>query len=207
MENYNSEILALEKIEIDVTFSAERNRQISGHNKNFYVVPTEMIINGSRDLWKHCPPLVNFDVMDCHNEIVANGQYPYNSIVGQLFCDKHNPDAVYEEHSFLSAIVYCTSSYISCIKDEICAKAFHEKATSEGYIQATENILKEAAGTKRKFIVIRNGQNVLGEDVKIIKQDKLLLKDWGERGLHWMKPRASKTGYRATIGQYIKEAI
>lgn len=205
-KNYNAEILKLEITEIDTTFSKEGNSHICGRSNYFYIVPTEMVISGSRDLWKGCPPLVNFDMLKCINEIIESGQYQYNSTVGELFCNKFGLPK-YEEHSFLSAIVYCTQSYKSSIDDETKAREFHEQITAKGYVKATDNFLKSIVNTPKRFYVVRNGSTFLGDETKVENLDKLLLKDWGNMGLHWMHPRAKRKGYRATIGQYIKEAI
>lgn len=206
MKSYHPEIEKLEITEIDNTFSKEDNFHVVGRAAKFYVVPNDMVINGDRELWKGCPSLVNWDMLKCIEEIVAADQYPYNSTVGELFCKKFNLPQ-YEEHTFLSAMVYCTQSYRSSIQDEIKAKEFHDQMTANGYFKATDDLLKSVADTSRKFFVVRNGTNFLGSDCKIIKEEKLLLKNWGDRGPHWMNPRAKKSGYRATIGQYVKEAI
>lgn len=206
--NYHPDILKLETTEIDNTFSKEDNFHIVGRAAKFYVVPNEMVINGDRELWKGCPSLVNWDMLKCIEEVVAAGQYPYNSTVGDLFAKKFGM-APYSDGTFLSCIVYCTQSYRSSVNDEIQAKAFHEQMTAKGYVKATDELLKSAADTTRKFYVVRKGNTILGDSVKVIKEEKLLLKDWGENngGLHWMNPRAKRSGYRATIGQYVKEAI
>ena len=205
--DYKPEILALEKIEIDDTYCKDTIRY-SGRSTWFYVVPTELVINGDRDLWKGCPPLVNFDMLECIEEVIARGDYPYNSTIGQVFCDKHGLGK-FNEDTFLSAMVYCTQSYRSSIQDEIKAKNFHDAMTEQGFIRATESLLKEVVETKRKFYVSLNTTNIFGTSGKKTSEQKLLLKDWGEKsgGLHWMNPRAKRSGYRADIGQYIKEAI
>ncbi len=208
MKSYHPEIEKLETTEIDDTFSKDENTKVVGRASKFYVVPTDMVINGDRELWKGCPSLVNWDLLKCIEEIVERGDYPYNSTVGELFCKKFNLPQ-YEEHTFLSAMVYCTQSYKSSVNDEKIAKEFHEQMTAKGYVKATDDILNRAADTTRKFYVVRNGTNFLGGDCKVLKEEKLLLKDWGERsgGYHWKSPRAKKSGYRAKIGQYIKEVI
>lgn len=208
MKSYHPEIEKLETTEIDNTFSKEDNAHVVGRAAKFYVVPTDMVINGDRELWKGCPSLVNWDMLQCIEEIIAADKYPYNSTVGELFCHKFNLPK-YEENTFLSCIVYCTQSYRSSVQDEIKAKEFHEKMTAAGYVKATDDLLKSAVDTPRKFYVVRNGHTFMGGECKIVKEGKLLLKDWGERsgGYHWMNPRAKKSGYRATTGQYIKEAI
>jgi len=205
MKSYHPEILKLPITEIDNTFSKEENAHVVGRAKTFYVVPTDLVISGGKELWEGCPSLVNFDLLKCIEEIIERGDYPYNSTVGELFCQKFNLPK-YEESSFLSAMVYCTQSYKSSIQDEIKAKEFNEQMTTKGYFKATNDLLKSAVDTSRKFYVVINGTTFLGSDVKVEKQEKLLLKNWGDQGLHWMNPRAKRKGYRATIGQYVKEA-
>ena len=206
-ENYHPDILKLPKTNIDTTYSAEGTKYV-GRNNEFYVVPTDMVINGSKELWKGCPSLVNWDMLKCIEDVIAGGQYPYNSTVGNLFASR-NGMPPFNDGTFLSSMVYCTQCYRSSIEDEIKAKEFHEQMTAKGYVKATDDLLKSAVDTTRKFYVVRNGTNFLGGDCKVVKEEKLLLKDWGERsgGLHWMNPRAKKSGHRATIGQYVKEAI
>lgn len=195
--NFHPDILKLETVEIDVTYSKEDKIGYVGFDNKFFVVPTEMVISGDKDLWKGCPSLVNWDILDCIKEIKAEGKYPYNDEVGIRFIEKHNLPLKYSDGTFLSAMVYCTQSYLHSLDDEETAKLFHEAMTQQGFIKATPDILNEVADSKRKFTVY----------AAPIKSTKLILKTWQDRGLYWMNPRATRSGYKAKIGQYIKEAI
>lgn len=203
MENYHPEIMKLPTVSIDTTYSVEENRTVVGRSSTFFVVPTQMVINGERGLWKHCPSLVNWDLLQCIEDIVASGQFPYNSTVGELFAKRNG--TTYSEGTFLSCMVYCTQSYRSSVNDEVKAKALHEEMTANGFIRATKELLEASIG--KKFYVFVDATTFLGSDtIKKIDQ-ALILKSWGEQGLHWMNPRATRSGRRAHPGQYIKAKI
>ena len=76
-----------------------------------------------------------------------------------------------------------------------------------GFYKATEDILKEAVNTNKRFAVVMNATNIFGSDCKKIVEKKFKLKDWGEQsgGLHWMAATATRKGYKALTGQFIKQ--
>jgi hypothetical protein len=180
------------------------------NREHFRVIPTDFLIKNllRTDLWgleSSCFSGVNYDLLQCIEEITKAGQYPYNTTVGQKFCDKFNLGD-YKENSFLSAMVYCTQKYKQDVQSEKAEKELHEKMSAAGFIRLTPELIKEVEGTKRKFFVLLNTTSFLGAEGKRESENKLILKSWGEQGPHWMNPRASRKGYRAIIGQYVKEA-
>jgi hypothetical protein len=201
--NYHPDILSLDMVTIDVTHSIDGGQRYCGRSSKFYVVPTEMVINGERDLWKGCPSLVNFDMLKCIEDIEAAGQYPYNSTVGNLFATRFGM-APFDDGTFLSSMVYCTQQYKSSVRDEIDAKALHEKMIGEGYTKCTMEDLKAAADTDKRFFVVMDGTNIFGSEVKNKVEKPLKLKDWKDQGFHWMTAQSTRKGWKAKAGQYIK---
>jgi hypothetical protein len=204
-ERYHPDIERLAKTKIDNTYS-KGSLRYSGRDDEFFIVPTEMIVEryADKSLWKNCPSLVNYDILDCINEIIASGEYPYNSSVGDLFAKKFNTPP-HKDGTFLSAMVYCTQQYKSSKADEESAKAFHELMAADGFVKATEEWLIGAVGTNRKFMVVLDTAHYLIGGKTTAHETKLILKNWGEQELYWMNPRATKSGYRASAGQYVKE--
>jgi len=141
-------------------------------------------------------------------EWVEAGNYPYNRDIENLVQQKLFPEINHSEDNRIFAhVVYTSQGYRQCIEDEKKEKALHEALTEKGFIKSTTEILNEAAGTKKKFYVVMNGSDWLGNETTRINENKFILKNWGEQGLHWMTPRSTRKGYRVNIGQYIKEAI
>lgn len=182
------------------------NFPFSAGTREFINVPLSIAIQyaDNRELWENCPALYNFGMLDCINEIENSGEYAYNSTVGKLFCSKYNLGEFKDGESFISALVYCCQKVKHLIKAEKSEKALFEKMTEEGYIKATDEILNSAIGTEKRFLVVLNGTNMLGNEVKSVSEKKYKLTNWGEQGLHWMDPRAKRKGYKAFKGQYIK---
>lgn len=175
----------------------------------YFIVPTDFLIKNllNDELWgikAGCPELVNYDILECIKEIKANGDYPYNSTVGKLFCDKHGLGE-YRENTFLASLVYCTQSYQHEIDEEIRVKKFDEEMNKMGFVKCTDEMLNSLVDSNKRFHVVTDRTNLVGADCKKIIEKKLKLKDWKEQGLHWMETRATRRGFRAYAGQYIKE--
>ena len=75
-----------------------------------------------------------------------------------------------------------------------------------GFSQITEELMKKAISERKKYYVFVNGYTFLGSETIIKREKPMILKDWGEKGFFWMSPNAKRTGYRASVGQYVKEA-
>lgn len=199
---YHPEIIKFEEEYLNLDYS-DPDRTCS-----FYIIPTDFIITNvhSRELWKNCPPLVNFDMLTCIQEIIKKGEYPYNSTVQASFCAKFNIiDPLCEGTTFLSAMVYCTQAYHHKIQDEAAAKLVHEQLTAEGFCKATTQVLNTLANTKNKAFVVLNGTSILYNETKTKIVKALYLINNGT-GFIWMAPRATRKGYIAKVGQYIKPA-
>lgn len=192
-------LIGMETIKIDVTHSQGKT--------DFINVPLNFILNNIEDksLWDGCPSLFSKEIFGCIEKIIENGDFPYNRTVADEFCKTYNCTG--GENDFLAAIVYTTQSYKHIIDGENNAVKLHEKLTKDGFKKLTNQMLIEAAGTKRKFLVYLSGQNILGGESLKQSENYLYLKDWKDQGFHWMKPQSKKSGYRAKVGEYVKELI
>jgi hypothetical protein len=111
-----------------------------------------------------------------------------------------------EENRIFSHIVYTTQSFVHDRNKAENDQKFEVEMTKLGYFKATEDILQQAVGTEKRFYVVLNTTNIFGTEGKKAVEEKFKLKEWGnQQGFHWMKPRTTRKGYRATIGQFIKE--
>jgi hypothetical protein len=189
--------LPTEKIKLEYSSPREQTE--------FIVVPLEIVLNNitDRSIWEGCPELVNMEIYGCIKKIIERGDYPYNSSVAAEFCKSYNCKG--GENDFLSSIVYTTQNYDQIIEGEIAAKNLHKEMTKQGFYKMNKDLLLNAAGSKRKFLVYLTGTNVFGTEVKKQSDSYMTLKSDNNNGYLWMKPRASRKGFRATLGQYIKE--
>jgi hypothetical protein len=138
-------------------------------------------------------------------DYIAAGNYPYNRDIENLVQLKLFPEVSHsEENRTFSLIVYNTQSYHHAIEDEKKEARFIEQMNELGFIQATPEMLNEAADTKKRFHVVLKGITFLGDEVKSIYDQKLKVVNT-EAGLLWMKLTASRKGWLASPGQYIKE--
>lgn len=155
------------------------------------------------DYWQVYSP----EIVKIIDDYVASGEYPYNRDIENLVNQKLFPEMVNsEENRIFSHIVYTTQSFVHDRNKAENDQKFENEMTKLGYFKATEEVLTQAAGTERRFYVVLNTTNIFGTEGKKAVEEKFKLKDWGnQQGFHWMKPRTSRKGYRALIGQFIKE--
>lgn len=155
------------------------------------------------DYWQVYSP----EIVKIIDDYVASGEFPYNRDIENLVNQKLFPELTnIEENRIFSHIVYTTQSFVEDRNKETANRKFEIEMENLGYFKATEEILQQAAGTEKRFYVVLNTTNVFGAEGKKAVEEKFRLKDWGnQQGFHWMKPRTTRKGYRATIGQFIKE--
>ena len=190
----------LKTIKVNIEYSNPR-----GEKTDFIDIPLNIILENieDRSIWEGCPQLFSKEIYNCICDIINRGEYPYNRTVADEFCKNYNCSG--GENDFLAAIVYTTQNYSHLITSEEKAKELHIELSNEGFYKLTEDIIKSAAGTKRKFLVYLNGTNVFGSETTQQSKNYLYLKDWKDQGYYWMKPRATRKGIRINLGQYIKE--
>jgi len=139
---------------------------------------------------------------------VSEGNYPYNRDIEKLTQEKLFPHIGHsEENRTFAHIVYTSQGFRHARTEQENEIIFENHMKELGFYKATEDILKEAVNTNKRFAVVLNGANILGSDCKKIVEKKFKLKDWGEQsgGLHWMAATATRKGYKALIGQFIKQ--
>jgi hypothetical protein len=178
--------------------------------KDYFIIPTDFLIANitNNELWggskSTCFDGVNFDMLECMEELTKEGQYLYNSIVAERFCDKFNLGKYDEsKHRFLSSMVYCNQQYRRQVQDEMYAKMKHEKLTNEGYKVLLIIDIDTLIETKSKCFVYLNYTNMVGAEGQKQFEKKLVLRRNGD-GIIWMTPQSSRKGYTAQIGQYYK---
>lgn len=178
--------------------------------KDYFIIPTDFLIANitNYELWggskSTCFDSVNFDILECMEELAKEGQYLYNSKVAERFCEKFNLGEYNEsKHRFLSSIVYCNQQYRRQVKDEMYAKIKHEKLTNEGYKVLAGTDIDTLIETKSKCFVYINYTNMVGAEGQKQFEKKLVLRRNGD-GIIWMTPQSSRKGYTAHIGQYYK---
>ena len=146
------------------------------------------------------------EIVKIIDDYVASGQYPYNRDIENLVNKKLFPNMVQNElNRDFSHIVYNSQSFVNYRNDAENTLKFEKQMTELGFFKITEDFLKQNAGTESRFNVVLTGSNVFGSECKKIAQEKFKLTYWNDQGYHWMSSRAKRKGYRATIGQFIKQ--
>jgi hypothetical protein len=147
------------------------------------------------------------EIVEIIDNYIKEGKYPYNSDIENLVQQKLFPHIEHtKENRVFSHIVYTSQGFRQSrieLENEII---FENNMKELGFFKATNDILQDAKGTKQKFYVVMNATNILGSECKKIVEKKFKLSDWGELsgGLHWMAANATRKGYKAYIGQFIK---
>lgn len=139
---------------------------------------------------------------------VSEGNYPYNRDIERLTNEKLFPHiGQSEDNRTFDHIVYTSQSFRNARIEKDNEVIFENRMKELGFYKATEDILKEAVNTNKRFSVLLDATNIFGSDCKKVVEKKFKLKDWGEQsgGLHWMAATATRKGYKALIGQFIKQ--
>lgn len=148
------------------------------------------------------------EIVEIIDKYVMDGNYPYNRDIENIVQAQLFPHIEQtEDNRTFSHIVYTSQSFRRSRIEQENEVIFHSKMLELGYVKATEDIFKNAVDTNKRYSVVMDTRNILGDDCKKIVEKKFKLKDWGEKsgGLHWMAATATKKGYKAYIGQYIKQ--
>lgn len=145
------------------------------------------------------------EIVKIIDDYVASGEYPYNRDIEDLVNKNLFPDMVQsEENRIFSHIVYNTQSFVHDRNESENNRKFEQEMTELGFFKITEDFLKQAAGTEKRFHVVLNTSNIFGTEGKKIVEEKFKLKDWNDQGFYWLKGRSTRKGFRATIGQFVK---
>jgi len=142
------------------------------------------------------------------DEYANGGNYPYNRDIENLTQSKLFPHiGQSEDNRTFAHIVYTSQSFRHARIEQENEVIFEKQMQELGFVKATEDILKDAVNSQKRFAVVLDATNIFGSDCKKVVEKKFKLKDWGEQsgGLHWMTATATKKGYRAFTGQFIKQ--
>jgi len=155
------------------------------------------------DYWNVYSP----EIVQIIDDYVLSGEFPYNRSIEELVNQKLFPEMQSnEENRIFSHIVYTTQSFVHDRNEAENDKKFEIEMEKLGYFKATEEFLQQTVGTDKRFNVVLKTTNVFGSEGKKAVEVKFRLKDWGnQQGFHWMKPGASRSGYKAMIGQFVKQ--
>jgi hypothetical protein len=163
---------------------------------------TEKEYKNEPDYWLVYSP----EIVAIINDYVASGKYPYNSDIEDLVQEKLFPDIQHNlSNRTFAHIVYNSQSYRHTLIEKEQKEIFEKKMIELGFCKLTKELIPEIVGTDRRFELVLNTTNFLGQEGKKVSEKRYRLKDWGERGFHWMDTRSTRKGYHIQIGQFIKE--
>lgn len=177
------------------------------HDKKYYNIPTDYLIKNisNNDIWgsdASCFNAVNYDLLNIIERVIKNGIFPYNSTIAEEFC-KDNGISYNTELHFLNSIVYCTQTYKHDLDNKKHLEDELEEMTKNGFSKLTEEMAEVYIENSIKCFVQLKGTSILGGDTKKISEVKMTLRKNGD-GLIWMPPRATRKGYTAYLGQYVR---
>lgn len=163
---------------------------------------TEKEHKNEHDYWLVYSP----EIVAIINDYVASGKYPYNSDIEDLVQKKLFPDIKHDLNNRTFAhIVYNSQSYRHDLIEKEQKEIFENKMIGLGFYKLTNELIPQIVDTDRKFELVLNTTNFLGQEGKKVSEKRYRLRNWGDRGFYWMDTRSTRKGYHVQIGQFIKE--